>query len=405
MSTLVSSPAALAAIVNRARQCGLAAIDTEFVWTRTYYPVLGIIQIGLLEGDVYLVDAPAVADTSTIAQLLEAPGVVKILHDASSDLVILNRFCGALPRNVFDVRLAAGFCGLTATLSLGRLLQALLGIELAKTESRTDWLARPLSPAQFEYAVDDVRHMPETYRCLLGRLCEHGTAAWAQEEMRAYEDPSAYQPDPPEKAYHNVKGMGRLNPEQLTLLRELAAWRERTAREKDRPRGRILKDEHLLDLALRPPATADDLRQGWRSRVREFRRYADGILACVAAARTVPPAQRLRLPKSPLPAKIHKDRCDAVLGAIRQCAEPRGVDPTVVGPRRSASSLVLAAARGVIDGHPLLTGWRGELVGDALRPMLTAWENEAGAGPVAGSAATPELPHLESTADPVLDTE
>lgn len=404
MSTLVSSPAALAAITTRARQCGLAAIDTEFVWTRTYFPALGIIQIALSESDAYLVDAPAVDDWSPLRELLQAPDVVKILHDASSDLTILNRFCGALPRNVFDVRLAAGFCGLTATLSLGRLLQALLGIELAKTESRSDWLARPLTPAQFDYALDDVRHMPEMYRCLLARLCEYGTAPWAQEEMGVYGAPEAYQSGPPEKAYLNVKGMGRLNAEQLTLLRELAAWRERTAREKDRPRGRVLKDEHLVDLAVRPPASPDDLRLGWRSRVREFRRYADGILASIDAAREVAPEQRPRLPKISLPARLLKERCDQLLAAIRTCADARGIDPTLVGPRRSATSLVLAAARGRADGQALLTGWRGELVGEALRPILASWAAEPG-GSTPPHVAEPELRQPELFADAMLDTQ
>ncbi len=384
MSTLVSSPATLAAITSRARQCGLAAIDTEFVWTRTFYPGLGIIQVALANGESYLIDAPAVEDKTAIAELLRAPNVVKILHDASSDLTILNRFCGAVPCNVFDLRLAAGFCGLTATLSLGRLLQTLLGIELAKTESLTDWLARPLTPAQIEYAVDDVRHMPEMYTCLLARLGEKGTQSWALDEMRLYEAPDLYTTEPPEKAYRNVKGMGRLDPEQLTILRELATWREREARESDRPRGRILHDEHLLDLALRPPASADELHQGHRRQVREYRRHEEHILACVAAARRLPREQWLRPPNCPLPAKVLKERSDAMLALVRARAEPRGIDPTVAGSRRVINSLILSAARNTLNGHPLLTGWRGELLRDGIEPLLAAW----------ALAATPQQPSL-----------
>jgi ribonuclease D len=373
MSTLVSSPAALAAITARARQCGIAAVDTEFVWTRTFYPGLGIIQIGLTDHETYLIDAPAVEDKTAIAELLSTPDVVKILHDASSDLTILNRFCGAVPRNVFDLRLAAGFCGLTATLSLGRLLQTLLGIELAKTESLTDWLARPLSPAQIEYATDDVRHMPEMYGCLLARLAENGTLPWALEEMRLHESPALYDVEPPEKAYRNVKGMGRLSAAELTLLRELATWREREARQSDRPRGRILMDEHLIDLALRPPSTADDLNQGRRHHVREFRRHGESILACVAAARGLPRDQWLKPQRCPLPAKLLKERSDAVLALVRANAESRGIDPTVAGSRKVINSLVLSAARGTLNGHPLLSGWRGELLRGGIEPLLAAW--------------------------------
>lgn len=373
MSTLVSSPTALAAITRRARQCGLAAIDTEFVWTRTYYPVLGIIQVGLPDGEVHLIDAPALTDTAPLAELLAAPDVVKILHDASGDLIILQRLCGVQPRGVFDARLAAGFCGLGATLSLAKLLQALLGIELAKTESRTDWLARPLTPAQVEYATDDVRHMPEMYACLKARLHEYGNAAWAGEEMGVYDDPGLYTATAPRDAYRDVKGMGRLTSRQLNLLRELTAWREQRARDKDRPRGRILRDDQLIDLALRPPASLDALRQGWWGRVREYRRDAEALWACVAAAEQVPPEQWPRLPRNPLPSKILKDRADAVLALVRQHAEARGIDPTLVAPRRHASSLVLAAARGRINGHPLLQGWCGELLSAALQPLLASW--------------------------------
>jgi ribonuclease D len=373
MSTLVASQAALAAITSRARQAGIAAIDTEFVWTRTYYPVLGLIQIALAENEVYLIDAPAVEDKGPIAGLLAAPEVVKILHDASSDLVILNRFCSAVPRAVFDLRLAAGFCGLTSTLSLGRLLQALLGIDLAKTEARSDWLARPLTPAQVSYASDDVRHMPQLYGCLLARLCEHGNHAWAMEEMGGYEAADTYVAAAPEHAYRNVKGMGRLTPEQATVLRELAAWRELEAQRVDRPRNRVLHDEHLLDLALRPPATAADLRHGWRARVREFRRHGESILKCVETARNLPREQWVQALRCPLPAALLKERSDALLALIRDAAQARDIDPTLAGPRRLATSLVLAAARGCVTGQTLLTGWRGELLAERLEPLLAAW--------------------------------
>lgn len=379
MSTLVASRAALAAVTARARQSGIVAVDTEFVWTRTYYPILGVVQISLPGNEIYLVDAPAVTEPEPLAELLRDPDIVKILHDATSDLVILNRFCGALPRNVFDLRVAAGFCGLTATLSLARLLQILLGIELPKTEARSDWLARPLTAAQVAYAMDDVRHMPEMYASLLARLCEFGNRDWALEEMRGYESPEAYQPDPPEQAYRSVKGMGRLTPEQLTLLRELAAWRDGAAREADRPRSRILRDEHLVDLALRPPAGPEDLRQGWRSRVREFRRHGEDILRCVAKVRSLPRSEWAQAPRCPLPAKVLKERSDVLLGLVREAAEARGIDPTLAGPRRLVANLVLSAARGHSAGQALLTGWRGELLAERIAPVLANWQQSSAA--------------------------
>lgn len=370
MPELISSPNVLQHILSLARERGMVALDTEFVWTNTYYPRVGLVQAGISSAETWLIDVPALTDVSSLAEMMADPNIVKILHDATCDLTILHRLCGTLPQRIFDMRLAAGFCGLPATLSLANLAGELLDVHLPKTESRSDWLQRPLSPEQLQYATDDVRHMPDMYLDLHRRLETCGNLPWALEEMARYEHPDMYRETPPDETYRNIKGMGKLPPKHLAILREVTAWREITARRDDRTRSRILKDEHLIDIARRVPENLAELRRVkglWR---RTLKQYADGILAAVRQGAATPPDQWPRLTASPIHSREIKDHADTLLAVIRKTAQEKGIDPTLVGPRRSVVSLILAAARGNLDGHPLLRGWRAELLGGTMEQVL-----------------------------------
>ena len=186
-SPLIVDLAGLADVVARARAAGVAALDTEFVWERTYFPRLGLVQLAWPEGrgdvEVALLDAPALGDLAPLAELLADQAVEKVLHDAGQDLIILRRATGADPRRVFDTQRAAGFVGLSGSLSLQDLLRETVGVEIAKGEQRTDWLRRPLSPAQLAYAESDVRHLPEVRRRLMDSAQLRGRAAWVTEEI------------------------------------------------------------------------------------------------------------------------------------------------------------------------------------------------------------------------------
>ncbi len=189
---MIDTREALESLVERALTAECVALDTEFVWERTYYPRLGLVQVGFAEDDSALIDAAAFPDLAPLGRVLAAPSVVKILHDAPQDLTILRRATGAYPKNIFDTRRAAGFVGLSATLSLGDLLRETLGVSLTKTEARTDWLRRPLSANQQTYAHDDVRFMPAARAELLARARQRHREAWLHEELAAYDDPALY---------------------------------------------------------------------------------------------------------------------------------------------------------------------------------------------------------------------
>ena len=155
---MIRTTDALADVVRLARKAGAVGVDTEFVWDRTYYPTLGLIQIGYPDGHCELIDALEIQDWSPLAVLMSDPNTVKILHDAQQDLNILHRVCNGYPKNIFDTQRSCGFIGMSSTISLSELLKSTLRIHLAKTETRSDWLARPLSDEQLKYAQDDVRY-------------------------------------------------------------------------------------------------------------------------------------------------------------------------------------------------------------------------------------------------------
>ena len=177
---------------DAAAQRPIVAVDTEFVWVKTYHPQLGLVQLSCDGGENALVDPLAITDRGPLKALLENESVVKVFHEAASDLPILRRWCGALPRNIFDTRIAAGFVGMTAKLSLKNLLNSLLGVDLAKTETRTDWLQRPLTPRQLEYAAEDVQYMPKACVLLKEKLEALGNLAFFEAEMAEYSQESYY---------------------------------------------------------------------------------------------------------------------------------------------------------------------------------------------------------------------
>jgi ribonuclease D len=367
---MVSTPDALAALVARAREAEAVALDTEFVWERTYYPRLGVVQLGLGPRDVHLLDAAAL-DLTPLGALLADPAVVKVLHDAPQDLTILRRATGASPATVFDTQRAAGFVGLPATLSLQDLVAETAGVTLHKGATRSNWLRRPLSDEQVAYAEDDVRYLLDARRGLLDRAAARGRQAWVEEEMRRYDAPARYEAAEPEDQLDRVKGrgLGALSPLQRAVLRELAAWREREARRRDLPRRRVLDDEVLVETARQLPERIEALKvPGAPEKV--LRRHADDLLAAVRRGRAVPPEDRPRRPARP----EDEDRLQAATTFLQafvagRCAR-EGVDPALVVTKADLRALALTGATADPAAHEVLRGWRGQFVGAHLLGLL-----------------------------------
>ncbi len=355
------------AAVTDALDAGSVAIDTEFVWERTYYPVLSLVQLGLPDGDACVIDAVRTRDLSPLQVLLENPATVKVLHDASHDLRILHRETGAVPQNIFDIQRAAGFIGLESTLSLQNLLKRLLEIQLSKTESRSDWLRRPLSDAQLEYAQDDVRYLVQAMHKIRAMARDQGREHWMAEEMAACAAEANITETDPYEYFHRVGGMTRLNGRQREVLRYVAAWREEAARSRNLPRSHVLADKTLLTIARRSPRTLNALSGIRQLGDRPRRMHGKAIVEAVSMAFAT---REENLPAAPAarPAdRAHLARTALLEAYVTGKGLASGVDPALVAARSDIS----AFATNKREKDQLLTrGWRWEFAGKELEALL-----------------------------------
>lgn len=250
---VVDTPEALAALLPALHSAPWLALDTEFTRERTYYARLCLLQIATPDESVHCID-PLAVDMAPLAPLLADPAITKVFHAAGQDLEILNRIFGAPPTPVFDTQIAATALGLGEQMGYARLVEARLGIQLDKGHSRADWSQRPLTPALLEYAIDDVRYLARLYPELRAELAEHPGHDWATAEHRRLADPAAYVSDP-EAAWRRLRPRPPLDGPGRGVLQALAAWREREAQHRDRPRGWVVNDNLLLELARQRPVT------------------------------------------------------------------------------------------------------------------------------------------------------
>ena len=371
---MIDTPDALRDLITRARKAPRVALDTEFVWERTFYPNLGLVQLGLDRDATFLIDTVALTgdDLRPLGELMADAEVVKILHDAQQDLTIIRRATGTDPKNIFDTRLAGGFVGLTATTSLQGLIEETVGIHLPKGESRSDWLRRPLKAAQVEYARDDVRYLPEAYDVLWERIRALGREDWVAEEMAQYDDASLYEEDDPHIRYRNVKGRGKrgFRGRDYAVLRELAAWREEEARRSNRPRGHVVPDDALVTLAQRKPETLDAVRSVRGLSDNALRRYGASLAEAVVRGLAVPRAEQPRPPKGRRMDEAEQARLDLAQALIKGRGLEADIDPGLVSNRAGVERLVAAGAGADPAEHALLQGWRGAFVGEAVLDLL-----------------------------------
>jgi ribonuclease D len=336
------------------------ALDTEFLRERTYRPQLCLLQLAG-KGVAQCVDPLADLPLDALRPVLTARTAQKILHAARQDLEVLWPVFGPL-EGLYDTQIAAGLAGLPAQVGYSDLVRRLLGIDLPKGQTRTDWSRRPLSEAQVQYAIEDVLHLPALRDLLDEQLDKLGRRSWLEEELAGLSDADRLFVDP-EKAWERLKWAGELDADRLRLAQRLAAWRERRAADRDRPRSWILDDTGLRGIVLRVPrtpaelATVADLTPGFVERSGEA--VLELIREAAMPASLPPPAQRAR-PDAELQARVKR------LGAVAQDrARALALAPELLATRRDLEGI----ARGKPVGE-VLTGWRGAVLGDALATAL-----------------------------------
>lgn len=360
----VTDTETLSELVHRLREAPCVAVDTEFMRERTYYARLCLIQLAS-EEIAAIVDPLAIADLTPLKDLMTDANVVKVFHAGSQDLEIFYRLFGVPTAPVFDSQVAATLAGFPQQVGYGALVKEVMGVTLDKGDTYTDWAKRPLSDTQVEYALNDVRYLPEIRRRLLSEMERDGRVEWLSADFGRLEDASTYESDPRE-LWRRVKRVSSLNRRQLAVAREVTAWREQEAQRRDVPKRWVIGDESIVEIARRAPRSAQDLCaiRGVADKV--GRSAQQGLLGAVAEGLAVREEELPTLHKRRRPVGDVDGAVDLMIALVRLRAREHGVAMPLMASRDDLERL----AAGEKEASPLLEGWRKNMVGDELLALL-----------------------------------
>lgn len=356
---VITTTSALTEICSRLAEGEFVAVDTEFMREQTFWPDLCLIQLAG-PGEEAIVDpmAPGI-DLKPFYDLMADTRVVKVFHAARQDVEIVFCEAGLIPTPIFDTQIAAMVCGFGESVSYVNLVKKITGRDLDKSSRFTDWSRRPLTEKQLVYALGDVTHLRDIYIALKAELESTGRASWLDEEMADLTAPSTYESHP-ENAWQRLK-MRVKNRKALAVLIELAAWRERLAQAQDVPRGRILRDEALYDIANQLPTSVEKLS--------ELRTLSDGF-ARSQRARDIIDAVARGLERDPktLPPLTHSQPMSAEATAtiellkvlLKAAAARNRVAPRLIADSEDLERIASEAEPDVAA----MKGWRRQLFGD-----------------------------------------
>ncbi len=335
------------------------AVDTEFVWMKTYYPQLGIIQLGVSPEHSYIVDNVAITDCAPLRELMENEKIVKIFHDAHQDITIINRYIEGTVTNVFDSQRCSGFTGRSRSLSLEKLILNITGIQLEKSETRTNWLKRPLDPKQIEYALDDVRYLPEVRRTLLEDAEKFGNKEFLLDEMKINDGIIPF--DFMEAVERQFKKTGGRVPGRFrSKAYRLVIWQETSARKRDIPREHVLKKEVIAKIASAEISTIEDLETSGILTTKQFSRLGCELIQALNGSEE-PSKEILQQMKRPQSDSNEMVSLISVYQSfIHSIARNRGIDPQLLFNKSQVSSIVRSYCKKKAVSN--ISGWRGELL-------------------------------------------
>lgn len=360
-SQYVDTAAALSKLAAQLKSSDWLAIDTEFIREKTYYPRLALVQVAT-DDAIACIDPLALDTLDPLLVVLFDKNITKVLHAGRQDQELFFNMAGKLPAPLFDTQVAAALCGWADQVGYGALVKDVTGVQLDKGHARTDWMRRPLPEDALAYAADDVRYLGQVYRYLRDSLEQRGRLEWIDDELASLSDPATYQAVP-EDAWQRVRGLQKLKPNQLRVLAEVAAWREKTAMQVDRPRKWLIGDDILLDIARRSPTNRDDLMAIRGAAQSTLKSHADEVLQRISLAQEKPP---LTLP-------AHRERltpeqeamADMLMAIVRQAGAEQAISPANLATRKQIARLVTGDK--TIN---VLQGWRRHAVGEALLAVL-----------------------------------
>lgn len=363
---LITTTQGLEQAVSQLSKSDFVTVDTEFIRETTFWPELCLIQMASSDTTA-LVDALAPGiDLSSFFALMADKSVVKVFHAARQDIEIVFHLGNLIPEPVFDTQVAAMVCGFGDAISYDQLVARITGVNLDKSSRFTDWRRRPLSDKQLDYALADVTHLRDVYLYLQDRLTKEGRNDWVSEEIRILTARETYDMHP-DDAWKRLKIRLR-KPAELAVMQKIAAWRERAARERNVPRGRVIKDDTIQEIAQQQPRDAEALSRlrtipkGW-----ERSSHAQGLVEAINEALSIPKEDMPRLPKQYNAPEGTGAASDVLKLLLKIITEDHGVAPKVVA---SSDDIDQIAAKGNAADVPALKGWRRELFGEKALQMI-----------------------------------
>ena len=358
----------LAEVVTACQRVPAIAIDTEFARTDTYYPIVGLIQIFTGE-ECYLIDPLKIDDFSPLADVLTDPGILKIFHACSEDLEVFSHSLGAIPAPVFDTQIACAAVGVGFSVGYQAMIEHYLSITIAKDQTRSDWLARPLTEEQLNYAALDVLHLLKVYDLQMEALLSSNRMVWVEEETSELGQDIPTQA-PVDDFYLKVKGLWQLDRSQLNELKILCSWRETTAREQDVPRNRVVDQKSLLTIVKDGLNSRQALQAEAGMTSRQVRKFGDQILLLQEEARLVPESEHPEL-VSRTDAPVNNKKLKRLREVVNETATRLDIAPELLTKRRHLEKLIRSEDhQGRYHLPKELAGWRQSIIGDALVAAL-----------------------------------
>ena len=362
--TPITTTAELAAFCNQLKGQPFVAVDTEFMRETTYWPMLCLIQAAAPNGAEACIDPLAAGiDLSPFLDVLRDTSIQKVFHAARQDVEIFNNL-GAMPRPLFDTQIAGMAAGFGEQIAYDALVRQMLKIELDKSSRFTDWARRPLADSQLTYALADVTHLARLFPMLRDRLVKGGRMAWVEEEMLALTDPALYDVDP-ENAWKRLKPR-KHTAKYLAVFKAVAAWRERTAQQRDQPRGRILKDDAIDELAAQAPTDAAAIAR-LRGVPKGFSgsKFGPDLIAAIKEALKDPEGYAPKIDRERGPQNV---AAGAIVELLKVLLKARSEDAGVASKLIATVSDLEKIANDDDADVGALTGWRRDAFGaDALK--------------------------------------
>ena len=352
--------------IGRLGDSDFITIDTEFIRETTFWPELCLIQLASPDTTALIDPLASDIDLAPFFKLMADEGTTKVFHAARQDIEIIFNRGGLIPHPVFDTQVAAMVFGFGDSVSYDQLVQKITGARLDKSSRFTDWRHRPLSDKQLEYALADVTYLVDVYRHLREELEREDRAHWLNEEMQVLTARETYDPHP-EDAWKRLK-MRVKKPQELAIVQAVAAWREREARERNVPRGRVFKDDAIYEVAQQGPRDTDALARlrttpkGW-----ERSATASALLKVVNSALDMPKDQMPKVPKHVQQPEGTGAAAELLKVLLKLVAEQQGVAPKVLA---SGDDIEKIAAKGEEADVPAMQGWRREVFGERALALV-----------------------------------